>query len=85
MEKCLTYMIKDVDYLRTRGEGLIEIIKGWLKTKGFDIIVYDLVLEDNANIIIDYSFDENTDTKRLQDLTEQVFKRFNIDFELETD
>lgn len=83
MEQCLTYSIKNMKYLETRGEGLAQIIKGWLESKGFDVLVYDFILGENANIIVDYSFEENMNTKRLQELVEQVFNKFNIEFELE--
>lgn len=83
MEKCLTYSINNTEYMKTRGEGLAQIIKGWLKTKELDVLVYDFTLGNNANIIVDYSFEENINIKRLQGLVEQVFKKFNIEFELE--
>lgn len=62
---------------------MAQIIKGWLKTKELDVLVYDFTLGNNANIIVDYSFEENINIKRLQGLVEQVFKKFNIEFELE--
>lgn len=83
MEYCLVYTIKNTNYLETRGEGLTQIIKDWLRTKGLDVLVYDFILGEDSNIIVDYSFDKNMNIKRLQELTEQVFKRFNIDFDLE--
>lgn len=83
MEKCLTYAITNREYLETRGDGLADIIKGWLISKGFDVLVYAFILGDLANIIVDYSFDENANTERLKNLTEQIFKRFNIEYELE--
>jgi len=83
MEQCLTYFISNREYLETKGEGLTQIIKDWLKTKGFDVLVYDFILEEKANIIVDYSFDENVNTERLKILTEQIFKRFNVEYELE--
>lgn len=83
MEQCLTYSISNKKYLETRGEGLAEIIKGWLETNGLDVLVYDFILMENANIIVDYSFSENMNTKKLQELVEQIFKNFNIEFELE--
>ena len=83
MEQCLTYFISNEEYLETRGEGLAQIIKDWLVVKGFDVLVYDFILGENANIIVDYSFDENVNIERLKKLTEQVFKRFNIDYKLE--
>ena len=72
-----------MQYLETRGEGLAQIIKGWLETKGFDALVYDFILGENANIIVDFSFQEDANTKRLQELVEQVFNKFNIEFKLE--
>lgn len=83
MEHCLTYSIMNIEYLETRGEGLADIIKGWLEANKIDALVYDFSLGDNANIIVDYSFDEQIDIERLKDLTEQIFKRFNIEYELE--
>lgn len=83
MEECLTYRINNVEYMESRGTGLVDIIKGWLESKGLDIVVYDLILGEVANIIVDYSFDENIDIERLKRLTEQVFKKFNIEYELE--
>lgn len=83
MDRCLTYKIKNVEYLQSRGEGLADIIKGWLNTNGFDVIVYDFIIEEFANIIVDYSFDKETNIENLKELVEQVFIRFNIDYELE--
>lgn len=83
MDRCLIYKIENIEYLQSRGDGLSEIIKGWLNTNGFDVIVYDFVLEQVANIIIDYNFDEEADIEKLKELTEQVFKRFGIEYELE--
>ena len=83
MEQCLTYTINNIEYMTTKGEGLADVIGGWLKSKGFDVLVNDFVLGENANIIVDYSFDKNVNVERLQELTEQVFKRFNIEFSLE--
>lgn len=82
MEGCLTYSISNKEYIKTKGEGLANIIKGWLNSKGFDVLVYDLVLGDFANMIVDYSFEENIDTERLKQLTQQVFERFNIEYKL---
>lgn len=83
MEKCLFYKIKNKEYLEARGEGLSEFIKGRLNSKGFDVLVEDLIIEDFANIIVDYSFDINTNVENLKKLTEQIFNRFNIEFELD--
>lgn len=82
MEGCLTYSINNKEYIETKGEGLANIIKGWLNSKGFDVLVYDLVLGDFANMIVDYSFEENIDIERLKQLTQQVFERFNIEYKL---
>lgn len=83
MDKCLTYSISNKEYIETKGEGLANIIKGWLESKGFDVLVYDLVLGEFANIIVDYSFEENTNIERLKQLTQQVFERFNIEYNLD--
>lgn len=83
MDRCLTYKIKNVEYLQSRGEGLANVIKGWLNTNGFDVIVYDFIIEEFANIIVDYSFDKEVDIENLKELVEQIFIRFNIDYELE--
>jgi len=72
-----------VEYLTSRGESLTDVIKDWLESKGFDTVVYDFILGEFANIIVDFSFDENVDIERLKKLTEQVFKKFNIEYELE--
>lgn len=83
MDKCLTYSISNKEYIETKGEGLANIIKGWLESKGFDVLVYDLVLGEFANIIVDYSFEENINIERLKQLTQQVFERFNIEYNLD--
>ena len=83
MDKCLTYSMSNKEYIETKGEGLANIIKGWLESKGFDVLVYDLVLGEFANIIVDYSFEENTNIERLKQLTQQVFERFNIEYNLD--
>lgn len=85
MERCVVYKIRNKDYLEEKGEGLSELLRDWLNTNGFDVLVYDFILEDNANIIIDYSFGEKVDIKKLKVLAEKLFKRFNIDFEVEED
>ena len=82
MEECLTYSINNKEYIKTKGEGLANIIKGWLNSKGFDVLVYDLVLGDFVNMIVDYSFEENIDIERLKQLTQQVFERFNVEYKL---
>ena len=69
MEGCLTYSINNKEYIETKG-------------KGFDVSVYDLVLGDFANMIVDYSFEENIDIERLKQLTQQVFERFNVEYKL---
>lgn len=83
MDKCLTYSISNKEYIETKGEGLANIIKGWLESKGFDVLVYDLVLGEFANIIVDYNFEENIDIEKLKQLTQQVFERFNIEYNLD--
>lgn len=83
MEKCLFYKIKNKEYLETKGNGLSKIIKGRLNSKGFDVLVEDLIIENFANIIVDYSFDINTNVEKLKKSTEQIFNRFNIEFELD--
>lgn len=83
MKQCLTYSITNKEYLENKGEGLADIIKQWLVSKGFDVLVYTFILEEETNMIVDYSFDENMNIERLKVLTEQVFKRFNIEYKLE--
>lgn len=82
MDKCLIYSINR-DYLTEKGKGLCDIIKRWLNSKGVDALVYDFIVDDNANIIIDYEFDDNIDSERLRQLVEIIFKEFNIKVTLE--
>ena len=83
MEKCLNYNITNVEYMKTRGAGLAEIVKDWLGENGIDALAYDFVLGDNASFIIDYNFDENVSENKIKGLVEQIFERFNIPYELE--
>ena len=83
MKDCLIYKIEDKGYVETRGEGLAGILSDWLRSKGLDVLVYDFALEGEGNIIVDHSFDEIENTKRLEGLVEQLFKKLNISFKLE--
>lgn len=81
MEQYLEYELKKRYYLEIGGGYLINIIQKCLQTNGFDVIVYDFVKEEFecASIIVDYSFDDNINIEQLKKLTEQLFKRFNIE------
>lgn len=82
MEKCLYYRI-NADYMRTRGNGLADLTKKWLNEQGVDVIVDDFILGEDANIIIDFSFDLKVKREKVVLLTEQLFERFKIEFELD--
>lgn len=82
MEKRLYYRI-NADYMRTRGNGLANLIKKWLNEQGIDVIVDDFILGEDANIIIDFSFDLKVKREKVVLLTEQLFERFKIEFELD--
>ena len=82
MEKCLYYRI-NADYMRTRGNGLADLTKKWLNEQGIDVIVDDFILGEDANIIIDFSFDLKVKRERVILLTEQLFEKFKIEFELD--
>ncbi|MDK0668758.1 hypothetical protein QTH49_13375 [Clostridium perfringens] len=82
MEKCLYYRI-NADYMRTRGNGLADLTKKWLNEQGIDVIVDDFILGEDANIIIDFSFDLKVKREKVILLTEQLFERFKIEFELD--
>lgn len=82
MEKCLTYNILDVNYLKEKGNGLSSMVKEWLLDNSVDALVYEFILGDNASFIIDYTFDEKTNKDKVKKLTENILNRFNIPFEL---
>ncbi|MCI9069873.1 MAG: hypothetical protein HFJ13_11530 [Clostridium sp.] len=82
MEKCLTYNILDVDYLKEKGNGLSRIVKEWLSENRVDALVYEFILDDNASFIVDYTFDEKNNKDKVEKLTENILNRFNIPFEL---
>lgn len=83
MNKCLNYNIKDVEYLKTRGDILCRVIREWLLENGVDALVHDFAIEEKATLVVDYSFDKNTKEEKVKKLTEQILKRFNITYKLE--
>ena len=84
MKKVLTYLI-DGDYLETRGDGLVILLKDWLAHNNIDAVVSSLTLDKFGSLNIDYSFDNAGDKERIKKLSEQLLKRFNITYEIEED
>lgn len=60
-----------------------ELLKGWLDENKLDILVTDFELLNESNIILDYSFNPRVNTTAVKAVTEQLFIRLNIGYELE--
>lgn len=84
MKGILKYTI-DFVYMKEKGDCLADVVKKWLDGWGVDSLVYAIVLGEYATLVVDYSFDEVTPSKKVIELVDVILKRFNITYDLQSE
>lgn len=84
MKGILKYTI-DFAYMKENGDCLADVVKKWLDGWNVDSLVYAIVLGEYATLVVDYSFDEVTPSKKVIELVDVILKRFNITYDLQSE
>lgn len=84
MKRILKYTI-DFAYMKEKGDCLADVVKKWLDGWSVDSLVYAIVLDEYATLVVDYSFDEVTPSKKVIELVDVILKRFNITYDLQSE